>query len=415
VVAINCSFGGTTEVLLERDAIRMAGDAGIVVCAAAGNNGNNNDIILYYPACSDASNIIAVAATDNRDKLAGFSNYGLTNVDLAAPGSNILSTYSTPSYSSITGTLKVVSSGSTYTVLTYAYSSATTGLTAMARFCPVWTNITGMAGQIAVMKWDSVAPDGAQVRAAMNAGCVGVVLHHYSGGYNQFATLGSPDEWIPTANLQLGDRLSLTSQLPNVVTLTLPPPYQYLDGTSMATPVVAGAVAMMAMQFPGDTVAQRINRILSSVDPKTNLTTKVATGGRLNILNATDTDHDGVGDWWEMRNFGSLTANLATYQGQDTDHDGFSDYQEFLTGSSPTNAQSVSVLEAESPGFSKSTGFSFRWNSTAYRTYSVERSTNMGASFTPLATNVPASPPNNLYVDGSATNLPSLFYRVTIP
>ena len=63
-----------------------------VVVFAAGNDGNNTDVTPHYPSSYTSPNIISVAATDNRDSLASFSNYGTNSVDLAAPGANILST-----------------------------------------------------------------------------------------------------------------------------------------------------------------------------------------------------------------------------------------------------------------------------------------------------------------------------------
>ena len=97
VVAINASWGGGGYDGLLRTAINAAGAAGIVFCAAAGNgdaagNGINNDTHAHYPSSYDCPNIISVAATDDNDALARFSNYGPTSVDLGAPGVGILST-----------------------------------------------------------------------------------------------------------------------------------------------------------------------------------------------------------------------------------------------------------------------------------------------------------------------------------
>ena len=61
---------------------------------AAGNERNNNDARPAYPATFDLPNVISVAATDHNNKLANFSNYGATTVDLAAPGVDILSSTS---------------------------------------------------------------------------------------------------------------------------------------------------------------------------------------------------------------------------------------------------------------------------------------------------------------------------------
>ncbi len=59
-----------------------------------------------------------------------------------------------------------------------------------------------------------------------------------------------------------------------------------LSGTSMATPMVTGALALLKAQFPGDTYRQLINRLLRSVDPKPSFAGLVQTGGRLNLQKA---------------------------------------------------------------------------------------------------------------------------------
>jgi subtilisin family serine protease len=89
---INASYGSYTFSPLERDAIATARDAGILFVAAAGNdNWNNDSATKHYPSSYDLANIIAVAATDQSDARASFSNYGVTSVDVAAPGKFILS------------------------------------------------------------------------------------------------------------------------------------------------------------------------------------------------------------------------------------------------------------------------------------------------------------------------------------
>jgi len=62
--------------------------------------------------------------------------------------------------------------------------------------------------------------------------------------------------------------------------------YTLFDGTSMATPQVTGAIALVASYFGKESVAQRRVRILSHVDPIASLSGKVATGGRLNLYKA---------------------------------------------------------------------------------------------------------------------------------
>ncbi len=77
---------------------------GKIFSAAAGNSGTDNDVTPNYPSNYDLDNIIAVAATDSNDDLAYFSCYGLTSVDLAAPGVGIYSSLPGNSYDAWDGT-----------------------------------------------------------------------------------------------------------------------------------------------------------------------------------------------------------------------------------------------------------------------------------------------------------------------
>ena len=62
--------------------------------AAAGNDSDDTDTnpLPDLPAAFDLPNILSVAAIDNTGGIAGFSNYGKTTIDIAAPGEGILST-----------------------------------------------------------------------------------------------------------------------------------------------------------------------------------------------------------------------------------------------------------------------------------------------------------------------------------
>lgn len=79
-------------------------DSDALFVCAAGNDGTNNDIDPLYPASYTSNNILSVAATDNRDVRAAFSNYGATSVDVAAPGVSITSTSPGNSYYEGSGT-----------------------------------------------------------------------------------------------------------------------------------------------------------------------------------------------------------------------------------------------------------------------------------------------------------------------
>ncbi len=65
--------------------------------------------------------------------------------------------------------------------------------------------------------------------------------------------------------------------------------YDFYDGTSMATPHVAGAAAVLRSVFPASSARQILDRLIGTADPKASLAGLVA-GGRLNLNNALDTD-----------------------------------------------------------------------------------------------------------------------------
>lgn len=91
---VNGSFGGPYSQAIH-DAIAACPSALFVF--AAGNDGDDNDrFVVHSHPCEDGSpNVLCVAASNASDGLADFSNYGLTTVDLAAPGEDIASTFPT--------------------------------------------------------------------------------------------------------------------------------------------------------------------------------------------------------------------------------------------------------------------------------------------------------------------------------
>ncbi|MBB5040468.1 Ig-like domain-containing protein [Prosthecobacter dejongeii] len=98
------SWGGGGFSSLLKQAIDDAGADQILFVAAAGNDGTDNDADAHYPANYTSENVIAVASTTASDIYSSFSNFGLTTVDVAAPGSSIYSTVPGPSFATLSGT-----------------------------------------------------------------------------------------------------------------------------------------------------------------------------------------------------------------------------------------------------------------------------------------------------------------------
>ncbi|MFT8322552.1 MAG: S8 family serine peptidase [Bacillus sp. (in: firmicutes)] len=95
---INMSYNSLDYTYVEEYAIDYATEKGVVLVAAAGNEGNTS---ANYPAAYNS--VISVTATDEKDRLTSYSNYG-ASVDISAPGDAIYSTVPTNSYQSMSGT-----------------------------------------------------------------------------------------------------------------------------------------------------------------------------------------------------------------------------------------------------------------------------------------------------------------------
>src|SRR2546429_154681 len=89
---------------VDSDGIARQQQRGILFIAAAGNSFADNDSLRTYPCTYELANIICVAATDDHDGLAYFSNYGRGTVHVGAPGVNILSTTIGDTFQTFSGT-----------------------------------------------------------------------------------------------------------------------------------------------------------------------------------------------------------------------------------------------------------------------------------------------------------------------
>jgi len=97
---VNMSFDLTSSSSALNQAVSYANKAGVVLVAAAGNESTSAPV---YPAALNTS-VVGIASTTNWDSRSSFSNYGSTDVWIAAPGENIVSTFPGGTYASASGT-----------------------------------------------------------------------------------------------------------------------------------------------------------------------------------------------------------------------------------------------------------------------------------------------------------------------
>ena len=312
----NLSLSGWDYSQALYDAMKGAGNVTWVVAAANDYGKNVDDWWLIFPCNFDLANIICVAATDQRDQLADFSNYGPVSVDVAAPG---VSTLSTRAYTQVFfdnfetanarwsfggtpntwGRTTAVPLGATGTWLTdspngnYPNSSdnwARVGPLDLAgrRSCAVkFYGLTDTESwydffYIEVAKsangpWTEIGRASGFLDGPFDAR----MPASFDGARTVYARIRlNPD------NQYDGDGIYVDNLAVECVGGYPADSFQYLNGTSMATPHVSGVAALVLARYPGYTTAQLRDRLLTSVDAKPALAGKVATGGRINAFKA---------------------------------------------------------------------------------------------------------------------------------
>ncbi|HYJ20657.1 MAG TPA: S8 family serine peptidase [Solirubrobacterales bacterium] len=331
----NMSLGGNTFTQTEVNAI--AANPGVLYVISAGNNGSDNDGAgsapqgHHYPCdyqpTIDASpavpgaidNIVCVAATDQADGLAGFSDWGATSVDIGAPGTETLSTY--PFVTPISDKFSINDFAAKWLATGVDGDFERTGEAPLTSFG--MTDVVGAPAAETVRETTSAA-----VTVPANGGCRltqdrRVVLA--GGGHYRYSVLLNGSELaisepgntpkpgmerrfldLPAAfkaggSVQVRFRFTTGSApvdssgvwLDNIVfscaqAVGQASAYAYLQGTSMAAPHVSGAAGLLFSSKPAATVTQVRSALLTGVDAIPSLTGMVTTGGRLDIPKALD-------------------------------------------------------------------------------------------------------------------------------
>ena len=326
---INASWGGNGFDLAVRDAISRANAGGVIFVAAAGNEGKNIDVSPFYPASFDLPNIISVAATDQFDQIAHFSNYGQQKVDVGAPGTNILSTY--------VKRMVILSDNlddGDISEWTHGGDNDSWGITNELSFSPPFSLTDSPGGNYEnnTRSWikrqiDLTNGSGAVLSGMVRGSSEAVadqltvqtsrnnqdwffrdieIIFNSETSRGQFisgkmdevwrsfkADIGSVDGtdgyfrfFFDTNGANVDDGWYLDDLAVSITVDSTDRDLRYLNGTSMATPLVAGLAGLILSSNPDLTAAQVKSLIISSVDKNESLSGKVASGGRINAFGA---------------------------------------------------------------------------------------------------------------------------------
>ena len=316
---VNASLGGGGYSQLMKDAIDAAAGTTLFV-VAAGNDGEDNDDLPTYPCNYTSVNLICVAATSENDALADFSNFGAESVDLAAPGTDILSVW--PAYTALaTETFETdlagrwVAGGTPDTWARTASAHAGGAFSAtdspggeytenadnwLAKVGP--TSFAGRIGCQAAynLRLDTEAGFDFLVVESSTNGSSWTPQGGWSGStegeFFPLETDLSAENGKPTVfvrfRLQSDETINDDGAYVDDVVLRCisttygADDYNSIQGTSMATPHVAGVAALVFAQHPTASVGQVRAAVLGAVDPVGGLSGVVATGGRLNACRA---------------------------------------------------------------------------------------------------------------------------------
>lgn len=317
--AVNVSLGfsgSVSDASAIRNAIAQYPDALYIV--AAGNEDTNVEQTATWPCRLDLANVICVAATDQNDQLADFSNYGSTSVDLGAPGVNVLSTVPNIVRKTDDQLTSGLSAWSQSPSGTWNLGTLTNGDHYVRLNAPSAVTSATLTTEPLDFSGETSCSSTYYLSADLKTGQTLTQQYSTDGGttwkspgpYGTITSQGGIDDddfyemssWLGAAddnssvlvrfrytNLNLLHAPTLEIAYPLVTCIgqqSAAGSYDVYSGTSMATPQVTGAAALLAGFESGLGTSAIRTALLSSVDSAGSLNGRTVTGGRLNVASA---------------------------------------------------------------------------------------------------------------------------------